>query len=459
MTKSTSIRPSAETLVVGARVLLRNGVTAVVTAVMGEGDYPVRTTTADRFTLGGRYLAHARSAMDIVEVLPEEAADIVNLSKLKVGDTLVFKSGRTAEVIEAAEWSTDYCFHVVFQYSDGSTASWNYENDGSWCGLKNSEHTIVKVIHKERPIVDVSKVKVGDTLEFAKGDTAVVTETVRVGSRWCEVYFRMANGYTDCWVYTLDGLAGGSQSHHHTIVKVIHKERPIVDVSKVKVGDTLEFAKGDTAVVTETVRVGSRWCEVYFRMANGYTDCWVYTLDGLAGGSQSHHHTIVKVIHKERPVVDVSKVKVGDTLEFVNGETAVVTETVHADIFCYEVHFRMANGATDFWFYTHDGLVGGIQSHRHTIVEHIPKITPAPQEDTSASPVPNPVSHPSHYTSHPSGVECIQVTQHMTFNLGNVVKYVWRNGLKDSGGDDLQDLKKAQWYLNKEIERLEATEA
>lgn len=42
---------------------------------------------------------------------------------------------------------------------------------------------------------------------------------------------------------------------------------------------------------------------------------------------------------------------------------------------------------------------------------------------------------------------------------GNVVKYVWRNGLKDSGGDDIQDLKKAQWYLNKEMERLEATAA
>ena len=83
----------------------------------------------------------------------------------------------------------------------------------------------------------------------------------------------------------------------------------------------------------------------------------------------------------------------------------------------------------------------------------------APQEGTSASPAPNPVSHPSHYTSHPSGVECIQVTQHMSFNLGNVVKYVWRNGLKDSGGDDIQDLKKAQWYLNKEIERLEAIAA
>lgn len=64
------------------------------------------------------------------------------------------------------------------------------------------------------------------------------------------------------------------------------------------------------------------------------------------------------------------------------------------------------------------------------------------------------VNHPSHYTSHPSGVECIQVTRHMTFNLGNAVKYLWRNGLKD-GQPKTQDLEKAIWYIKDEINRLE----
>lgn len=62
----------------------------------------------------------------------------------------------------------------------------------------------------------------------------------------------------------------------------------------------------------------------------------------------------------------------------------------------------------------------------------------------------DPVNHPEHYTSHPSGVECIDVTEHMGFNLGNVIKYVWRADLK---GDSVQDLKKAAWYLEKEIQR------
>lgn len=70
----------------------------------------------------------------------------------------------------------------------------------------------------------------------------------------------------------------------------------------------------------------------------------------------------------------------------------------------------------------------------------------------------DPVNHPSHYTSHPArcrcgaSIECIQVTEHMGFNLGNVVKYLWRNEKK---GTPLEDLKKAAWYLAREIQRRE----
>lgn len=64
------------------------------------------------------------------------------------------------------------------------------------------------------------------------------------------------------------------------------------------------------------------------------------------------------------------------------------------------------------------------------------------------------VNHQPHYTSHPSGVECIDVVEHMNFNLGNAVKYIWRAGLK---GDAREDLQKARFYINREIMRLEAT--
>lgn len=64
------------------------------------------------------------------------------------------------------------------------------------------------------------------------------------------------------------------------------------------------------------------------------------------------------------------------------------------------------------------------------------------------------VDHPKHYTEHPSGVECIEIVRHMTFNVGNVFKYLWRAGLKDTA-PSLEDHKKALWYLKDEIERLE----
>jgi len=60
------------------------------------------------------------------------------------------------------------------------------------------------------------------------------------------------------------------------------------------------------------------------------------------------------------------------------------------------------------------------------------------------------VNHPKHYTRHPSGVECIEITEHMGFNLGNAVKYIWRADLK---GQAIEDLRKARWYVEREIQR------
>jgi hypothetical protein len=62
----------------------------------------------------------------------------------------------------------------------------------------------------------------------------------------------------------------------------------------------------------------------------------------------------------------------------------------------------------------------------------------------------DPVNHPTHYTSHPSGVEVIAITEHMNFCLGNAIKYILRADLK---GNPIEDLQKAQWYLDREIAR------
>jgi len=66
---------------------------------------------------------------------------------------------------------------------------------------------------------------------------------------------------------------------------------------------------------------------------------------------------------------------------------------------------------------------------------------------------PDPVNHPAHYLTHRSGVECITITEHLNFCLGNAIKYIWR---ADSKGDAINDLSKAIWYLEREITRRKA---
>jgi hypothetical protein len=72
------------------------------------------------------------------------------------------------------------------------------------------------------------------------------------------------------------------------------------------------------------------------------------------------------------------------------------------------------------------------------------------------------VNHPKHYNSLPAtcdkcgdAIECIEVVRHMDFNVGNVVKYLWRAGFKETSSA-IEDLRKARWYLDDEIKRREA---
>jgi hypothetical protein len=69
------------------------------------------------------------------------------------------------------------------------------------------------------------------------------------------------------------------------------------------------------------------------------------------------------------------------------------------------------------------------------------------------------VNHPQHYTSDPSGIECIQITRYRDFNIGNAIKYLWRAGLKQESSKDIvdktiEDLEKAIWYINDEINKI-----
>jgi len=65
------------------------------------------------------------------------------------------------------------------------------------------------------------------------------------------------------------------------------------------------------------------------------------------------------------------------------------------------------------------------------------------------------INHPSHYAEGWSnGSEVIDITEHLNFNRGNAVKYLARAGKKNPD-NELEDLYKAQWYINRELKRVE----
>jgi hypothetical protein len=69
------------------------------------------------------------------------------------------------------------------------------------------------------------------------------------------------------------------------------------------------------------------------------------------------------------------------------------------------------------------------------------------------------VNHPPHYTQHPSGVECIEITRHYCFSVGNAIKYLWRAGLKKDASladkqKEIEDLEKAIFYIKDRIKQI-----
>ena len=105
------------------------------------------------------------------------------------------------------------------------------------------------------------------------------------------------------------------------------------------------------------------------------------------------------------------------------------------------------------------GTVGTVRCHfygckcGHTTVTTNNPVTVNPNEAEK----PDMVNHPPHYTSDPSGVECITITRWRNFNIGNAIKYLWRAGLKDSENPNktIEDLEKAIFYIKDEIARLQ----
>lgn len=133
----------------------------------------------------------------------------------------------------------------------------------------------------------------------------------------------------------------------------------------------------------------------------------------------------------------MSKYKVGDiVLTKDTEETVEVKQVLITSMGRHLYYVKSKEFDPSYSFYEHE--LESIDEHleRHGYSDYIDN-----------------VNNPKHYTEHPSGIECIQITEHMGFNLGNAFKYVFRSELKNG----LQDLKKSIWYLERELERRSVT--
>lgn len=108
-----------------------------------------------------------------------------------------------------------------------------------------------------------------------------------------------------------------------------------------------------------------------------------------------------------------------------------------------EANFEIAN-LSEYISHYGDCIVW----QRHTQPEELPFLDSLPEFKHDF------VNHPKHYCDHPSGIECIEITRHHDFAIGNAIKYLWRAGLKDSD-NEIQDLKKAVWYIQDKIAQLD----
>ena len=143
----------------------------------------------------------------------------------------------------------------------------------------------------------------------------------------------------------------------------------------------------------------------------------------------------------EVPVASEKKFEIGDQVVIDGDRRAVVIDIDAGDPFPYRVHY---SGGHKEWV-----------SPTFISQWNLKRLTPAPDTEVHADLVAenDVINSPAHYTSYP--VEVIELTEHMNFCRGNAVKYISRAGLKDPA-KDVEDLRKAVWYLEREITRLES---
>lgn len=368
---------------------------------------------------------------------------MIDLSTLKIGDTVKFRNGSTSLVNGfSIDNNSVFPCEITFAGEGKVTCTMN----GFYLYDKFSDNDIVEIIPKEKesnePKVDLSTLRAGDTVKFRNGSSLKVKD-ISVRDYTCDfpylVFFE--NEYAK--EYTKDGFfLFPDNIDGRDIIEIIPKEE--LDVSSISKGDLVTTRDGCTYEVHSIEPDKDSWADYNITLAMYHGG--LYTKAGHYQPDCDDPMDIVAVQKAEQKTirnhVDLHKIEEGDVVYFDDGSESVVDHVTfdqnHVIINFYD--FGTFEFNYDGRKFREDAEVGNIKHVLHGAPE---------KEQAKTIEQPDPVKHTSHYTS--GGIECIEAIKasmkaeaYRGFLKGNVMKYIWRY---ESKGKPIEDLKKARMYL------------
>lgn len=375
---------------------------------------------------------------------------MVDLSELKIGDIIVFRNGSKQKVIEIELNKNDQEIRYLVMTKNELFLS--YKENGYYYNGAISECDIVEIIPQskedpDKPKVDLSTLSVGDTVKFRNG-TSLEVKDISVRDYTCTFPYLVFFVKETEKAYTKDGyFLSPDNIDGRDIVEIIPKEQEL-DITSLSKGDLVITRDGCTYEVHSVEPANDSWADYNITLAMYHGG--LYTKTGHYQPDCEDPMDIVEVQKVEqkpeqkiiRDHVDLHNIAEGDVVYFEDGSEAVVDDVSfdqnHVTIDFYD--FGTFEFNYDGRKFQEDAEVGNIVHVLHGVPE---------KEPTKPIEQPDPINHPSHYTS--GGIECIAaIKASMTpeaykgYLKGNILKYLWRY---ESKGKPIEDLKKAQTYL------------
>lgn len=147
-----------------------------------------------------------------------------------------------------------------------------------------------------------------------------------------------------------------------------------------------------------------------------------------------------------------SKINVGDIVYLLQDNTTIYNTTTKSAVYEHSKYLTDSK-----YFEEYDKTIKELITVPDVTFEKS-KVKTISLEGASKS-ILETIEHPSHYTSHPSGIECIEIAKYYDFCIGSAIKYLWRAGLKSEEGKstkekEIEDLKKAITFIQFKIDTL-----